>query len=58
MVLKQYHLSQNQNKFNVVNKSIENKKNLLNNVEINEDNELKNKDNELKNKDNELKNKD
>ena len=50
--------NRNQNKFNVVNKSIENKKNLLNNVEINEDNELKNKDNELKNKDNELKNKD
>ena len=36
--------NRNQNKFNVVNKSIENKKNLLDNVEINQDNELKNKD--------------
>ena len=36
--------NQDQNKFNVVDKSIENKKNLLDNVEINQDNELKNKD--------------
>ena len=36
--------NRNQNKFNVVDKSIENKKILSDNVEINQDNELKNKD--------------
>ena len=43
-IIEDKNRNQNQNKFNVVDKSIENKKNLLDNVEINQDNELKNKD--------------
>ena len=43
-IIEDKNRNQNQNKLNVVDKSIENKKNLLDNVEINQDNELKNKD--------------
>ena len=43
-IIEDKNRNQNQNKFNVVDKSIENKKNLLDNVEINQDNELKHKD--------------
>ena len=53
-IIEDKNRNQNQNKFNVVDKSIENKKNLSDNVEINQDKELKveiNQDKELKNKD-------